>query len=358
MAGDKFDELPEQVGSTRTVSVVYFGTTLRVSPSSEIKGAIVTTGTIGVAAMGGDATTVLARIQNLERRNIPAAWLTTGGAGLDALSLFAAAAATTDRILLGTCITPTWPRHPIVTAQQVQVVANLAPGRFRLGLGPSHRPAMKQMFGVDFKTPLTNLREYVKIVKTLLSEGSIEFDGEHYHAHAQIPKPVENVPVMASALRTGSYEFCGAEADGAISWVSPYTYLKDVALPAMQTGAQRVNRKPPPLIAHVPLSVCDNRGQVRNEARKQLSVYPRLPFYARMFAQAGFPEAGESATWSDRMVDAVVLSGNEEEVGVRLLELFGWGIGEVIVHIITVGDDQQASWDRALDLLAGLVTPN
>ena len=315
------------------------------------------TGTIGVAAMGGDAITVLARIQELERRNIPAAWLTTGGAGVDALSIFAAAAATTDRILLGTCITPTYPRHPIVTAQQVQVVANLAPGRFRLGLGPSHRPVIQQMFGIDFRTPLSNLREHLKIVKTLLREGSIDFDGKHYQAHARI-EPVGNVPVMASALRTGSYEFCSAEADGAISWVSPYTYLRDVALPAMQTGAKKSNREVPPLVAHVPLSVHNNRGQVRDEARKQLSIYPKLPFYARMFAQAGFPEAEESASWSDGMVDAVVLSGGEEEVGSRLLELFGWGVGEVIVHVIPAGDDKKASWDRTIDLLAGLATPN
>ena len=317
-----------------------------------------TTGTIGVAAMGGDAETVLARIQELERRNIAAAWLTTGGAGLDALSIFAAAAATTDRILMGTCITPTFPRHPIVTAQQVQVVANLAPGRFRLGLGPSHRPTMQQMFGFDFNTPLTNLREYVTIVKTLLREGSVEFDGDHYHAHATIPEPIKDVPIMASALRSGSYEFCGAETDGAISWVSPYAYLRDVALPAMQAGAQQNQREVPPLIAHVPLSVHDDRDQVRDEARKQLSGYPRLPFYARMFAQAGFPEAEESATWSDGMVDAVVLSGGEEEVGGRLLELFRWGIGEVIVHVITVGDSGQRSWDRALDLLSGLSKPS
>ena len=42
---------------------------------------------IGVAAMGGDANAVLARIQELERLGIEAAWLTTGGAGLDALTL-------------------------------------------------------------------------------------------------------------------------------------------------------------------------------------------------------------------------------------------------------------------------------
>ena len=119
---------------------------------------------IGVGAMGGDSNAVVERIQELERLGIEAAWLTTGGAGLDGLTVLAAAAVRTASILLGTSITPTWPRHPIVAVQQVQVIARLAPGRFRFGVGPSHRPGMESMFGVDFKTTLTNLREYVHVV--------------------------------------------------------------------------------------------------------------------------------------------------------------------------------------------------
>ncbi len=307
---------------------------------------------IGVAAMGGDSTTVLDRILALEQRGIPAAWLTTGGAGLDALTVLAAAAAQTRSILLGTCIVPTFPRHPVVTAQQVQVISALAPGRSRLGLGPSHRPTMEKIFGVDFKEPLTNLREYVHIVKTLLRKGAVDFDGRHYRAHARIDQPVADVPIMASALRRASYEFCGAETDGAISWVCPYPYLRDVALPAMRKGADQAGRPAPPLIAHVPVCVDEDRGRVRAAARSDLSIYPRLPFYARMFAEAGFPEAEATHEWSDGMVDAVVASGDETEVASTLRELFDWGVGEIIAHVITVGEDRTASRERTLRLLA------
>ena len=247
--------------------------------------------------------------------------------GLDALSLFAAAAATTDHILLGTCITPTWPRHPIVTAQQVQVIANIAPGRFRLGLGPSHRPTMQEMFGVDFKTPLKNLREYVLIVKTLLREGSVDFDGEHYHAHARIEEPIQGRAGYGVGVTPGSYEFCGAEADGAISWVSPYSYLRDVALPAMKTGAAQKGREVSSHSSPRAGKRSQRSGPGTAEARKQLSIYPRLPFYARMFAEAGYPEAEESSAWSDRMIDAVVLSGDEEEVTRRLRGVVRLGRG-------------------------------
>ncbi len=47
-----------------------------------------------------------------------------------------------------------------------------------------------------------------------------------YQAHETIPEPVD-VPIMASALQRRSFELCGAEANGAISWVCPGGYLRD-----------------------------------------------------------------------------------------------------------------------------------
>ena len=308
---------------------------------------------IGVTAMGGDSKTIVARIQELERLGISAAWLTTGGAGLDGLTLFAAAAARTERILLGSSITPTWPRHPIITASQAQVVAQLAPGRFRLGVGPGHKIGMETMFGVNFQTPLTNLREYLTVVKTLLREGSVDFDGEHYHAHAKIETPLRDVPVMASALRRRSFELCGELADGAISWVCPGHYLREVALPAMKAGARKAGRETPPLVAHVPVCVHDNLEEIRAAAREQMSFYARLPFYQQMFIDAGYPEAKEG-TWSDRMLDALVAMGKEEQVAGKLREHFAWGATEIIAMPIAAGRQRDASMQRTLNLLAAV----
>ena len=307
---------------------------------------------IGVAAMGGDSRAVVARIQELESLGIAAAWLTSGGAGPDALTTFAAAAATTERILLGTSIIPTYPRHPIVAVQQTQVIAQLAPGRFRLGLGPSHKVSIEPMFGIEHHAPLTNLREYIQVVKTLLGEGRVDFDGKQYHGHAALPgAAAPDVPVMASALRRRSFRLCGEVADGAISWVCPGQYLRDVGLPAMQEGAARADRPVPPLIAHVPVCVHDNPDEVRDAARQQLSNYPRSPFYQEMFAASGHPEARDGV-WSDGMLEDVVFSGSEEDVAGRLRELFEWGATEILAHPVTAGGDSQASMNRNLNLIA------
>ena len=180
----------------------------------------------------------------------------------------------------------------------------------------------------------------------------MDFDGKQYHGHAALPgAAAPDVPVMASALRRRSFRLCGEVADGAISWVCPGQYLRDVGLPAMQEGAARADRPVPPLIAHVPVCVHDNPDEVRDAARQQLSNYPRSPFYQEMFAASGHPEARDGV-WSDGMLEDVVFSGSEEDVAGRLRELFDWGATEILAHPVTAGGDSQASMNRNLNLIA------
>ena len=305
---------------------------------------------IGVALTAQSSREALDQVQQLDYLGIPAAWSTTGGSGGDAITFFAAALMKSRDVLLGTSIIPTYPRHPLVVAQQVQALDNLDPGRFRLGVGPSHQATIEGTYGIDFKAPLGHLREYLQILKTLFKEGRVDYEGRYYQVHSGIPSPID-VPVMASALRQRAFELCGAEADGAISWVCPGVYLRDVAVPAMMAGAAQAGRPVPPLIAHAPVCVHDDPAEVYAAAREQIGFYPRAPFYASMFADAGFPEAS-NGMWSDGMLDAVVLSGNEDQVEEKLMELFSFGATEILVSPITAGGNRKASRERTLNLLA------
>ena len=304
---------------------------------------------IGIHAGAPNAEASLDLMRRAEAAGVQASWLTTGGTGLDALTLFSASAVQTDSILFGTSIVPTYPRHPIVVAQQAQVIDQLAPGRLRIGVGPSHRPPMRAMFGFELKAPLTNLREYLQILRALLQEGTVDFDGEEYTAHASIPRPV-NVPVMASALQEGSFELCGSEADGAISWVSPAVYLRDKALPAMRRGSDQAGRETPPLIAHAPVCISTDTDATRVAVQQQLSNYPRLPFYQRMWAAAGYPEAAEE-TWSDGMIEATVLTGDADGVGEKMVAMLDMGIDELLVTPVTAGDDPADDMEQTIQLL-------
>src|ERR671939_1926340 len=98
---------------------------------------------IGVSVSGPDVQTLLRRIDEAEAAGVTQLWMTQNPTSLDTLTVFAAAFARTQRVRLGTSIVPTYPRHPLALAQQALALNDLAPGRLRLGVGPSHRPTIE-----------------------------------------------------------------------------------------------------------------------------------------------------------------------------------------------------------------------
>jgi alkanesulfonate monooxygenase SsuD/methylene tetrahydromethanopterin reductase-like flavin-dependent oxidoreductase (luciferase family) len=308
------------------------------------------TGVIGAQVAADDAPGLLAAVCQAEALGVPAVWATSNP--IDSLTLFAAAAARTERILMGTAITRTWPRHPISMAEQAAVIGGLAPRRFRLGLGPSGSNATEP-YGIRWERPLSHLRAYVKICKALLQEGAVDLDEAGLVAHARLPVAPPGVPVMASGLRRRSFEVCGEVADGAITWICPAAYVRDVALPALRAGAAKAGRPAPPLILHVPVCVHPDRQAARAALRARFDPYAQRPHYAAMFEAAGFPEVREGR-WSDAMLDATAVFGSETEVADGLRALQAMDVGEVFVSPVGAGDEPRAGAERALRLVADL----
>ncbi len=294
----------------------------------------------------------LAAIARAEERGITTAWSTVGGAAPDAVTLFAAAAVRSTRIGFGTAIVPTYPRHPVALASQALVLAALAPGRFRLGIGPSHRPVIEGMLGLPMGKPLDHLREYLAVLRGLLWEGKIDLDGEYFHVHMALSPGTEppRIPLPISALRANAFHLAGEIADGAISWLCPVPYLIGTALPALRAGAAAAGRPAPPLIGHVPVAMHENRDMVREKARAQFARYGQLPFYARMFADAGFPVA-EGGVVSDALLDALVVSGDADTVAARLRAIQDAGVDELLVLPVPI-EDAEAEADALATLLA------
>src|SRR5581483_1740228 len=127
----------------------------------------------GVVIQAPDARQQLQQIIQAEEAGVPAVWAISGR-GPDLLPTWAAAAMQTQRVLLGTSIVRTWTRHPIGFAQEALAIEQLAPGRFRLGIGPTGRAQAEQMYGARFDKPLTHLREYLTAIRSLLHEGSVD----------------------------------------------------------------------------------------------------------------------------------------------------------------------------------------
>jgi F420-dependent oxidoreductase-like protein len=292
---------------------------------------------VGLAIQAPDVATTISRIQEAEQAGVQQVWMTQSVGMLDTLTLFAAAATQTKHIRLGTSIVPVYPRHPLVMAQQAATIEALAPGRLRLGVGTSHRHVMEGVYGLEMSSPLAYLREYVEVVRQGLWEGRVEHQGRFFKVTASIPRPAQ-IPLLISALGEKAFRMAGEISDGAISWVCPVPYLLDTALPALRAGAEAHNRPVPPLIAHIPVAMSTDEAATQAAATSRLSFYTKAPFYAHMFAAAGFP-IGANGSGVDTLMKALVVAGTEAQVEKRLRELLASGLDELLLMLVPVTDE-------------------
>jgi alkanesulfonate monooxygenase SsuD/methylene tetrahydromethanopterin reductase-like flavin-dependent oxidoreductase (luciferase family) len=261
----------------------------------------------------------------------------------DVLTMFAAAATRTSTVCLGTSIAPTYPRHPLVLAQQVLSLYDLAPGRLRLGIGPSHRFIIEDIYGLQQRTPLAHLREYLEVLRAALWEGKINHHGHFYNIIATLPR-TSQIPILISTLGKSAFQLAGQIADGALTWVCPVPYLLDTGIPALRASAAAVGRSPPPLVAHVLVAVTEDQHAVLAAGHQMLDFYAKIPFYANMFSNAGFSLTSDQAV-PEALVDSLVISGNESIVAARFAELLAAGLDELMVSLVPTtgaGDDEQA----------------
>ncbi|MFL5701967.1 MAG: LLM class flavin-dependent oxidoreductase [Ktedonobacteraceae bacterium] len=291
---------------------------------------------VGLVVTATDAALAVSTIVAAEAAGVRQVWMTQSTPAPDTLTIFAAAAVQTTNVLMGTAIVPTYPRHPLALAQQALALGDIAPGRLRLGIGPSHRPTIEGVYGIPMTVPLEHLREYVAVLRIALWEGKIDHHGRFYTIKTTLPR-TPRTPILISSLREGAFRMAGEVADGAISWVCPVPYLLKNALPALRAGAAASVRPTPPLVAHIPVALSQDRQAVLAAARRQLGRYGRLPFYANMFNDAGFP-VDPNGTMSDALFDSLIVSGDEGNVVTRITELLATGLDEIMVMPVPVAD--------------------
>ena len=105
-------------------------------------------------------------------------WIADTGAGPDAFVVAAAIAPVTRRLRIGTAVIPTYTRSPSVMAAGAGSVAQLAPGRFVLGIGASSETIVDAWGGVPYRRPLTQMRESVAVLRQMLAGERVTFAGK------------------------------------------------------------------------------------------------------------------------------------------------------------------------------------
>src|SRR4051794_29056686 len=100
----------------------------------------------------------------------------------EAWTLLAAIAASTSRIQLGPLVACTNFHNPALLAKQAATIDELSGGRFVLGLGAGWNETEFRAYGYPFDHRVDRFEEAFTIIRTLLREGAIDFDGRWYQA--------------------------------------------------------------------------------------------------------------------------------------------------------------------------------
>ena len=309
---------------------------------------------LGLTTGGADGPALIALVQEAERLGFDSTWCGESY-GVDAVTRLAWLGGQTSRIKLGSSILQVPARTPALTAMTAITLDALTGGRFILGLGPSGPQVVEGWYGVPYGKPLTRLREYVEIVRTVLArEAPLKFEGEHYQipymgpGATKLGKPLKciqhgrrDMKIYTAAISPAGLACAGEVGNGVLPlFMDPER--DDLIEPHVKKGMQRAGRpvdfKQFDIAPFVPVHVGDDLAACRQPVKEWLALYVGgmgargKNFYNDYVARMGYAseaakiqdlflggkKAEAAAAVPDKLVDTVALVGPPARIRERL----------------------------------------
>ena len=299
---------------------------------------------------------------------VPEAW------GTDAISLLGALAARTERIRLGTGIVNVFSRTPTLLGQTAATLDLISNGRFILGLGTSGHQVISGWHGMRFDRPLQRMRETVEIVRRVLRQERLRFEGEIFTLNQGLKllaRPVrETVPIFLATLTPAGLRLTGEVADGWIPTLFSPDHL-DLFRPQLEAGARAAGRSLDSLeiAPYVPVLIDDDRSGARDAIRPWVALYVggmgsrAKNFYNDVVQRYGFKDEARDIQElylsgkkleairrvPDTLVDAITIVGPPGYVRERIE---AWSSAGVTLLLASVQGKTQADRLRTLQILS------
>ena len=242
-----------------------------------------------------------------ESKGFAAVWQADSRLVRDAVVPMAAFASVTDTIKIGSGVVDCWTRNPARLASTFSTLDDLAPGRIILGIGAWWDPLATRV-GIHRDRPLRVMREVVTVVRALLHNETVTFDGEYVHLDGveldyvyQERRP-KDVPIFIGATGMQMMELAGEIGDGVVFNYLVSPEYNQRALEALQIGLDRSGRtldeiERPQLVV---CSVHEDRATALDMARQMVTQY--LGQQPHIMKASGVPQSlldrvGEVLTW-------------------------------------------------------------
>lgn len=299
---------------------------------------------IGLTGGGATVDKMVQQAQQAEVDGFTSLWYASAVAG-DPLVAMAIAGRATSTIELGTSVLQTYTAHPVLQANRAaSVVAAMARPGFTLGIGPSHKPAIEDAYGLSYGHPGRHSEEYVRVLTALLRGETVDFEGEdlRVHAAAQVAESGPP-PVLLAALAPRMLRVAAELTAGTILWMGNEKAIEVHVAPRIRAAAEAAGRPEPRIVAGLPIAVHDDAAEARATAAQVFAGYGTLPNYRRLLDIGG----------AESPADAAIV-GDEAAVTARIEALFDAGATDFWAAPFPVGDDRAASRNRTRALLQEL----
>jgi probable F420-dependent oxidoreductase len=248
--------------------------------------------------------------------------------GKESLSLGALLLSWTKRIGVASGILNIWGRDATATASGARTLEDAHPGRFVLGLGVSHRHVV-EMRGHEYRRPLETMREYL--------------DGIDAATDLSL-QPVESPPRLLAALAPRMLALAAERAGGS------FTYL----VPPEHTAAAREQLGSDAFLAVEQAIVLESDPAAAREiSRPFVAFYTGAENYRNNLLRLGWTE-DEIDSSSDKLVDALVVHGDEAAIATRVQAHFEAGADHVAVQVLPNTEPQVEALRRLAPALHAL----
>ena len=280
---------------------------------------------------------------NIDSIWIPETW------GMENFSMLSAVSGKTTTQKIGSSIINIYSRSPSTIAMGAMTVDSISKGRLILGLGTSSIPIVEDYHGAIFEKPVQRMKEYVEIIRLILSGKPINYSGKIFNLKnfTSLIKPQRtNIPIYLAAINQKMVNLTWSIGDGVIFYLRPMEEMK-------QTISKMQAKKNIDVACQIITCVSEDSDNAILRAKKTLAFYISVGKIYREFLEnngfknetnnifnefkkSGFKSNHELVT--DSMLDSLCISGTPEECKNKLQNFIDAGIDLPIIQFNPVGD--------------------
>jgi 5,10-methylenetetrahydromethanopterin reductase len=203
---------------------------------------------------------------------------------------------------VGTAILPIYTRHPVSAAQAALTLADLYEDRFMLGLGLSHHYVNDYVLGYRQGPPIRVMREYLRIVRGLLSDGVVSSEGQHFTARARYAASRRPTPLLLAALRPQMIQLAVEYGDGILLWLCSPRFVREQVTPVVEKACAKFGKDPAEfrVMALLPAYASNDPRHAYEQATQQFKAYRLIPYYRHVLEAYGTIDPEELCLFGSR----------------------------------------------------------